>query len=140
MKKTSFLSFLLICFTIIGIKSSAYAQSHPILYFCERYDQDRGEIGVTDRFTKGYLTVMVKADEPLGLRDVHIQFDKYDCNTNTFNFYKRFSYTLQPDMKYIYFSKTEISDMSFDEPGIYRVFLLDDHNETVSSGLVEIIE
>jgi hypothetical protein len=42
-------------------------------------------------------------------------------------------------MKYIYFEKNSTSDMSFDDPGIYRVFLLDSNGKTVTSGLVEVI-
>jgi hypothetical protein len=127
-------------FVLVGAKSVSYAQSSPVLFFCERYDEYRGEIGVSDRFTKGYLTIMVKADKPLGLKDVHIQFDKYDCDAGKFNFYKKFDFTVDPGMKYIYFSKNESSDLRFDEVGFYRVFLLDNNNETVSSSLIEIIE
>jgi len=51
------LSFVAL-FILLGMKSATFAQSSPIMYFCERYDADRGEIGISDRFTKGYLTVM----------------------------------------------------------------------------------
>jgi hypothetical protein len=30
--------------------------------------------------------------------------------------------------------------MSFDEPGFYRVYLLDDEDETVASAVIEIID
>ena len=42
-------------------------------------------------------------------------------------------------MKYIYFAKNSTSDMKFSDPGIYRVFLLDDSGNTVTSSLIEII-
>lgn len=138
MKKVKFIFAFFAVILIFAFKSNVYAQQYPVLYFCENYGSN-GEIGVSDRFTTGYLTVMVKADGPLGLRNCSIQMDKYSCSSGTFKYYKKFSYTVEPDMKYVYFSKNSESDMSFDEPGIYRVFLLDHNDRTVASGLVEII-
>lgn len=138
MKKAKLAMALFAIVFVFGMKSNVQAQQYPVLYFCEQYGNN-GEVGVSDRFTQGYLTVMVKADGPLGLRDCSIQLDKYNCSTGKFNYYKKFSYSVEPDMKYIYFSKNETSDMSFDDPGIYRVFLLDHNDRTVASGLVEII-
>jgi hypothetical protein len=109
------------------------------MYFCERYDNNRGEIGISDRFTKGYLTVMVKADDPLRLRDCHIQFDRYNQYSNKFEFYKKFDYTVSPDMKYIFFARDKDNDLKFDNTGFFRVYLLDDDNNTVASSLIEII-
>ncbi|MBS1518407.1 MAG: hypothetical protein JSS91_10010 [Bacteroidetes bacterium] len=123
---------------LFALKSNSYAQQYPVLYFCETYG-DNGEVGVSDRFTTGYLTVMVKSDGPLGLRDVSIQLDKYNRTTGKFDYYKKFAYTVTPDMKYVYFTKNSESDMDFEDPGIYRVFLLDHNDRTVASGLVEII-
>lgn len=123
---------------IFAFKANSYAQQYPVLYFCEKYGSN-GEVGVSDRFTSGYLTVVVKSDGALGLRDCSIQMDKYSCSTGKFSYYKKFDYVLNPDSKYVYFEKNDESDMSFDEPGIYRVFLLDHNGRTVASGLVEII-
>ncbi|MBT8379681.1 MAG: hypothetical protein KJN64_10655 [Ignavibacteria bacterium] len=117
-----------------------FAQSEPILYFCERYDASDGEIGVSDRFTTGYLTVMVKSDNELRLDDVSIQFDKYNSRNGKFEYFKKFAYNIQPDMSYVYFSKNDESDMKFSDPGFYRVFLLDDRDKTVASALIEIIK
>ncbi len=44
------------------------------------------------------------------------------------------------DMKYIFFERNDESDMEFDDPGFYRVFLLDEDGKTVASALVEIID
>lgn len=129
---------LLFLVAIMGFSSRVNAQNGPVMYFCERYGSS-GEISISDRFYTGYLTVMVKCDYALGLRDVYIQFDKYNSRTGTFDYYKRFSYTVQPDMKYIFFEKNSSSDMSFDDPGIYRVFLLDESKKTITSALIEII-
>ena len=125
---------------LIGTVSNTLAQSEPVLYFCEKYDSDDGEVGVADRFTTGYLTVMVKCDYELDLEDVHIQFDKYNTRKKEFEFYKKFDYTIEPDMKYVYFAKNDESDMKFSETGFYRVFLLDDDDKTVASALIEIID
>lgn len=138
MKKLQLLLPFLLLFVLFGFNSNSYAQNGPVLYFCEYYGS-AGETGISDRFTTGYLTVMVKCDYALGLSDVTVQFDKYNCSTGEFKFYKSFEYNVEPNMKYIYFSKNETSDMSFDAPGIYRVFLLDENSRTVTSGLVEVI-
>jgi len=109
------------------------------LHFCEKYDDYDGEIGVSDRFTTGYLTVMVKCDYALNLEDVSIQFDQYNERKDKFEFYKKFDYTVDRDMDYIFFSRNDESDMEFEEPGFYRVFLLDNRDKTVASAVIEII-
>ena len=121
------------------VNTISYAQSQPVLYFCERYDSKKGEVGIGDRFTTGFLTVMVKSDYPLRLTDCAIQYDKYNERTGKFEIYKKFYFTIKPDMKYVFFSKNEKSDMRFDDPGFYRVFLLDEDDRTVASSLIEII-
>lgn len=117
----------------------SFSQSEPVLYFCEKYDSRKGEVNISDRFTRGAITVVVKNDYALDLEDVAIQYDKYNPNTGKFEFYKKFYFTIEPDMKYVYFSKNDESDMKFEDPGFYRVFLLDDDDKTVTSSLVEII-
>lgn len=131
-------SFLMLL-SLFGMNQDSYAQSGPVLYFCERYDASTGEIGISDRFTTGYLTVMAKCNYALGLSNVTIQFDKWNPSEKKFEYYKDFAYDVEPDMKYIYFAKNSTSDMQFDTPGIYRVFLLDGSRSTVASALVEII-
>lgn len=122
-----------------GLVTKTFAQNEPILYFCEKYDSKRGEIGVSDRFTTGYLTVMVKSDNALDLEDVHIQFDKLNERNKKFEFYKKFDYVIDPEMSYVFFAKNSDSDLKFEEPGLYRVFLLDDRDKTVASALIEIV-
>lgn len=137
MKKSLLLLFVAGYF-FIGLSSNLFAQAEPVLYFCEKYGKN-GEVGVSDRFTTGYLTVMVKCDYALKLSDCSIQFDKYNPRTGDFEYYKNFPYSVEPSMKYIYFSKNEDNDMKFEEPGFYRVFLLDGDDKTVASALIEII-
>lgn len=138
MRKISFI-VLAIFAVMLAASTISYAQSQPVLYFCEKYDSRKGEIGVSDRFTTGFLTVMVKCDYALNLEDCAIQYDKYNERTGKFDYYKKFYFTIEPDMKYVFFSKNSESDMRFDDPGFYRVFLLDDRDRTVASALIEII-
>jgi hypothetical protein len=114
MKNNRYLSTLFFLFLFIGLRAEIFAQESPVMYFCEKYGKN-GEVGISDRFTIGYLTVIVKLiiNE---IEDVHVQFSKYNSRKDEFEFYKKFSYTLEPDMKYVYFSKNDESDMSFDEP------------------------
>ena len=131
-----FAFFLFTAFFMMN--SSVLAQAEPVLYFCESYGRN-GEVGVSDRFTTGYLTVMVKCDYALNLEDVSVQFDKYNDRNGKFEYYKNFSYVVEPDMNYVFFAKNDESDLKFEEPGFYRVFLLDDADRTVASALIEII-
>ena len=132
-----FFAFVLL-FSFFAMNSVAFAQEEPVLYFCEKYGRD-GEVGVSDRFTTGYLTVVVKSDYALRLDDVSIQLDKYNFRTGEFEYYNKFNYTIELDMKYVFFERNEDSDMEFKDPGFYRVFLLDHRDETVASAIIEII-
>lgn len=138
MKKLYVIFSIFAVLAMFGFTSNVQAQNGPVLYFCEKYGND-GEVGISDRFTTGYLTVMVKCDYALGLKNVSIQFDKYNVTSKTFEYYKKFAYVIEPTMKYVYFAKNSTSDMKFNDPGIYRVFLLDENGGTVASSLIEII-
>lgn len=140
MKISSALIFLSMFLAFFATSSKIFAQAEPVMYFCEKYDSDLGEVGVSDRFTKGYITVMVKCDDPLRLRDVSIQYDKYNFRTGEFDYYKKFDFTVDRDMSYIFFSRNDESDMEFNDPGFYRVFLLDSNDKTVASAIIEIID
>jgi hypothetical protein len=137
--KKSFVLCAVLFSLVLGINQSVLAQNEPVLYFCEKYGND-GEVGVSDRFTTGYLTVMVKCDYALDLEDCSIQFDKFNSRSKKFEFYKKFDYVVEPDMKFIFFAKNDDSDLKFEESGFYRVFLLDDRDKTVASALIEIID
>ena len=132
-----FFAFVLL-FSFFAMHSSVFAQEEPVMYFCEKYGRN-GEEGVSDRFTTGYLTVVIKSDYALRLDDVSIQLDKYNFRSGEFEYYKKFYYTIELDMKYVFFSKNDESDMEFEDPGFYRVFLLDDRDKTVASAIIEII-
>jgi hypothetical protein len=140
MKKINYLLLFTMFFAFFVMNSITLAQSEPVMYFCEKYDDDDGEIGVSDRFTKGYITVMVKADNELNLKDVVIQYDMYNFRNGKFEYYKKFNFVIERDMKYVFFERNDESDMEFEEPGFYRVFLLDEDGSTVASALIEIID
>lgn len=139
MKNKFLILFVFVVLFFPGLLNTVLAQNEPVLYFCEKYDSKNGEVGVSDRFTTGYLTVMVKSDHALDLKDVHIQFDKLNDRSKKFEFYKKFAYSIDPDMSYVFFAKNSDSDLKFEEPGFYRVFLLDDNDKTLASALIEII-
>lgn len=139
MKSALRLSVLVIFLVLFGMNKISYSQTKPVLYFCEKYDRTYGEIGVSDRFTTGYITVMIKADDPLGITNCSIQYDKLNYYSGEFEYYKKFKFVVKPSMNYIYFSKNDNADMNFEDPGIYRVYLLNSYNETVTSSLIEII-
>src|ERR1035441_7128452 len=91
MKNVRFLFPILLLLALTSIQTKVYAQSEPVLYFCEKYGDD-GEVGISDRFTTGYLTVMVKSSTALGLTNCHIQLNKYNESSGNFDFYKKFEY------------------------------------------------
>ena len=127
------------CCSFLTLNSKTFAQVEPAMYFCDRYDEYDGEIGVKDRFYRGPITVMVKCDYALNLTDSKIQYDRYNFRSGKFEYYKSFDFDVSADMKYIYFSPTSGNSMEFDDTGFYRVFLLDHDGKTVASSLVEII-
>jgi hypothetical protein len=108
------------------------------MYFCDKIGRN-GAVGISDQHPTGSLTVMVKSNYAMGLHEVAIQLDKYNFRTGEFEYYKKFHYTMELDMKIVSFEKNDESDMEFEDPGFYRVFLLDDRDKTVASALIEII-
>ena len=134
MKKFTILSLMLISMLYL-LPGIANSQSKPLLYFCERYDDVLGEIGQSSTFTPGSFTVMVKSIDALGLSNVSIQIDRYDIMTEKFTFYKKVPFTIQPTMSYVFF---ESDNLSIEVPGVYRVYLLDDNDETVSASIIVI--
>lgn len=140
MKNIRYFLPLFLLMVLFGSNTQVFAQSEPVLYFCDRYDDDDGEVGVRDRFSVGPITVMVKCATSLKLTDCHIQYDKINPETGKSKFYKKFDFVIERDMKYVFFKKSSDNDMRFDDPGIYRVFLLDDDDKTIASALIQIID
>lgn len=108
-------------------------KSQDLLYFCEQYTSS-GEVGVSDRFTTGDLTVMTKLKDPIYFEKITIQLDKYNCRTGKFEYFSSEEYDVDGSWTYIHFD-----NINFSTPGLYRVFILDPNKSTIVSGLVEII-
>jgi hypothetical protein len=133
MKKSVLFILIAILTLVVVSKNNSYAQTRPVMYFCEKYDDVKGEVGQSSTFSTGRLTVMVKWGEPLNLTNCAVQLDKYSLSTEKFTFYKKVNFTLTRDMKYVFFRSDELS---FDERGVYRVYLLDETGETVTASVI----
>lgn len=114
-----------------------------LLYFCEEYDPVKGEIGKSDRFTTGWLTVMLdlrESGKTIGVTDVEIRISKIkDASGKKISekILKTIKFTVEPDFEYIYF--TDKKNLKFDTPGAYKVTLMDKKGNLIAKGEVEIV-
>ena len=122
--------FIFIFLTTVGLAQ----QSGDIMYFAERADGKR-EYGLSDRFTTGSLSVICKLIKPPSEKHIFVQLDKYNMEAYTFNYYQKYEFWQDPNRTYLYFN-----NIVFNSPGIYRVFLLNEANNTITSALVDIVE
>ena len=112
------------------------------LYFCERYDQEEGEIGVSDKFSPGYLTVMVDlrpSKKKIGMSEVKIKLTKIkdaDGKPISEKDIRTVPFTVQSSFDYIFFENKK--DLKFTSPGTYRATLLDKKGNYLVSGEVEV--
>lgn len=116
-----------------------YSQSGGSLYFCEDY-KDAKEIGVSDKFTTGWLTVMVRTFKPFGTEKVELLITQIgDKNGNTISekVIDTVPFDIGADWTYAYFQ--DKSNLKFTSPGIYRVTLKDLKGIPFCSGEVKII-
>ena len=132
MKKYQIIFFLLFLFLLGAFFDTIYAQSSPIMYFCEKYSDKYGEIGISNKFTVGALTMVIKSEVPLPVGKLQVQYDKYNPSSSSFD------YCSKNDIKSV--NAKKYFDIAFNEPGIYRVFLLNSANKTIASALIEIIK
>ncbi len=138
MKKLQLFFTFTLLLSIFALESTVLAQNEPVMYFCDKISSN-GAVGISDQHPTGYLIVVVKSNYAMGLHEVAIQLDKYNFRTGEFEYYKKFHYTMELDMKIVSFKKNDESDMEFEDPGFYRVFLLDDRDRKVASAIIEII-
>jgi|WetSurMetagenome_2_1015567.scaffolds.fasta_scaffold50401_4 hypothetical protein len=103
------------------------------LYFCEDYLQ-KEEVNVSDRFSTGRLTVMVKTKEKLYDVNVSLKLEKLN-DDGTYDFVKTIKFEI-PIGDYFFFKH---KDLGFSKPGVYRVTLLGLDKKPVCSGNVTII-
>jgi len=130
----------IVFFVLFSVQTIIFAQSEPVMYFCERYDEFEGEVGISNSFPRGPINILVRCDYSLNLDKVTIQYDKYDLTTGNFFYYEKAYFDVDNDKSYLSFFMDEEINMEFEDPGFYRVFLLDEDGKTVTSSLVEIID
>lgn len=112
---------------------SMFGSKENKLYFCERYDPAKGEIGESSKFTTGALTVMVDlrpSKTKIGESEVNINM----TDKGTGEVVETMPFTVDPKMDYIYFN-----DVAFTKPGTYRVSCLKKDGTVIATGEVEIV-
>ena len=104
------------------------------LYFCEDYIQDE-EVNVSEKFTTGRITVMVKTDQTISDKDVKLKIEKIKSDGSK-EYVKSIPFTI-PVAKYFFFKH---ADLSFSESGKYKVTLLGKDDSPLISGQVQIVD
>jgi len=110
------------------------------LYFCEDYKNGK-EVGVSDRFSTGWLTVMVKTDKPLGVGKVELRMTKIkdaDGDKISEKIVDTVPFDVQADWDYTYFQ--DKSRLKFTSPGTYKVTMQKVDGTPICSGEVEVIK
>lgn len=104
------------------------------LYFCEKYENGK-TVGVSDKFCitedGGYLTVMLKLNQPIGLKKVII-----DTSINIesqLNSISAMEFTIQPDWIFIHFDK-----IPFHNTGVHIITVYDEKMNIIASNIVHI--
>jgi len=131
--KKMFLFFALVLF--LGMSLNINAQVSLII--CERYDATYGPVNPGGIFTTGYLTVVALSSSKMYYDDVYIQYDKMGSD-GQYYFYKQFPFTFPNGYSTVYFSRVGNNDMEFNHAGVYRVFLLDKHKNSITYTTVTI--
>jgi len=115
-------------------KEETSTKSGNRLYFCEEYRNGK-EIGVSDVFTipsgGGYLTVMIKLEEPIGVGKVDLRISKKTGGTE--KIVETIPFDVQPDWDYIHFD-----EVTFRSAGSHRVTLMKADGTPICSGDIEI--
>jgi len=113
-----------------------------LLYFCEDYVGGK-EIGKSDVFTPGYLTVMVDlrpANKTMETAKVELRLTKIkdeDGEKISEKIIETIPFEVQPDWDYTYFQDKK--KLGFREPGTYKVTLLKTDGTPIASGNVKVI-
>lgn len=138
MKKSFLILFFLVCSYIVVSDSHSQVKS---LYFCEKYENGR-EIGISDKFTTGWLTVMLdlrESGESIGVSSVDILIIKINDNSgkevcDTIDFVP---FDVEPDWDYIYFTDEE--RLIFEDAGTYNVVCITKSGTPIANGEVQIV-
>lgn len=113
------------------------------LYFCEDYI-DGKEIGVSSRFTPGYLTVMVDLrpeNRKVGVDEVDLiltQIKDENGDEIVEEEIDRIPFTVRAEWDFLYFQDEE--RLGFTRPGTYRVTLADKKGKKIASGELEVVK
>jgi hypothetical protein len=139
MRKTYLIFFIVICSVIFG--KNSFAQNKQ-LYFCEKYENSE-EIGISDKFTTGWLTVMVdlrESGETMNTSEVELVIVKIkDSDGNPVNdTIDVIPFDVEPDWDYIYFADND--RVGFSEKGTFKVICRKKDGTTIASGEVEIVD
>lgn len=134
--KTKFIVFLVLlagilsgCSKLNKVKElTEKISNEDKLYFCERYVTS--EIGESDKFKAGKVTVMVKLKKAIGVSSVDLNI----TNLETGKVVDTVPFTVQPSWDYIHFD-----DVDFNKTGKYKVSCLKKDGTVLVSGEVEII-
>lgn len=112
------------------------------LYFCEQYLNGE-EIGVSKRFTPGWLTVMLDtrpSGTTLGTGKVELRLSKIkDASGSSISekIIRTIPFDVQASWDYTYF--TDKKNLKFDSPGTYRVVCQKKDGTPIAEGEVEVI-
>jgi hypothetical protein len=128
MKKNKFIISILILLTLIVSCSKIKSiMGGDRLYFCEKYTTK--EVGESSKFTTGNITIMLKLKNPIGAKSVDINI----TNLSSGKVEDTVTFDVQSDWDYIHFD-----DVSFKEPGKYKVSCLRKDGTVIATGEVEI--
>jgi|WetSurMetagenome_2_1015567.scaffolds.fasta_scaffold65969_2 hypothetical protein len=139
--KSAFYLFIFSLFFLSFTNSNAQPLSSQ-LYFCEQY-KDGIEIGVSSTFTTGRITVMLDlrpVNKTVGVNKVFIKITKVADKNGYYPdevYIDRIPFDVGPDWDYIYFEDHE--RIQFIEPGVYRVYCLNDNGEIISSAFLKVV-
>ncbi len=132
MRNLKFLLSVVVLFSL-AVGCSMLGSKENKLYFCEKYDAVKGEIGESSKFTTGTLTVMVDlrpSKTKVGVSDVNINI----TNKATGEAVETLPFTVEPTMDYIYFN-----DVAFSKPGKFKVSCLKKDGTVIATGEIEIV-
>jgi hypothetical protein len=142
----------LLFFLLIGIFSLScgklkevtkkVSSNEPRVYFCEKWDQQKNApVNESTRFTPGFLTVVLEmpGDKTLGVAEVNLRITKTkDASGNAVEkIIGTFPFEVEATWNTAYFTDPE--NITFSEPGTYRVSVYKNDGTLIGSGEVEIV-
>lgn len=125
--KTVF-SFILILLLFLSCALIKNILPGDRLYFIEKYSDDK-EIGESKKFPAGPVTIMVRLSKPVGVSSVDINISDQSSGAVV----ETYPFTVSSDWKDIHFD-----DVSFRQPGKFKVSCLKKDGTVIVSGEVEI--